>query len=176
MTLDELRIGTTLESVTPYTDGTPIVTPTGLQSFRSSSGLPTNGSEDLSTPGKDGVANLLKYALNMVGNGIGQRPSLSLPNTSVLTPESVGGLPAVDLGTGENEGKLQITYIRRKASSDPGISYLVQFSEALGAWAHNPSATEQVAPVQNTVFERVTVTDSTTEASKRFVRLRVSVL
>ncbi len=167
MTFDELRVGTSLAAVTPYTEPVPA---TGLETFRSANGLATDGSQDLLTPATDGIANLLKFAFNMIGSGTGQAANLATPNTAVLAPTGTAGLP---LATAEPlTGKLQLTYIRRKASSNPGIFYAVEFSDTLTSWTTNPSATESITSLDVT-FERVTVTDST-NPSQRFARMKVS--
>jgi hypothetical protein len=151
--------------------------PTGLEDFRSAQGLALDGSEDLLTPAGDGVANLLKYAFNMLGSGTAQAPDLDTPNSALLTPTGSAGLPFVSTESGT--GKLQLTYIRRKASSNPstGITYTVQFSDSLasGSWSPNASATEQVTSLDST-FERVVVTDSLTSPARRFARVHVVIL
>ena len=147
---------------------------TGLQSFRTAHGLAADGSQDLLTPAGDGVANLLKYAFNMIGTGAGQGSTLTTPNASVLAPAGTAGLPFASIESGT--GKLQMTYLRRKSASTPGISYAVQFSNDLGVsdpWAVNGSATESVTPLDST-FERVTVTDTALSPAKRFARVRVA--
>jgi hypothetical protein len=114
---------------------------------------------------------LLKYAFNMIGNGPGQVGSLSTPHTAVVEANASAGLPL--LGVQAATSKLQVTYLRRKASTAPGISYVVQFCDDLadGLWAPNGSATEGITSIDGT-FERVTVTDSVT-STPRFVRVRV---
>jgi hypothetical protein len=144
----------------------------GVQDFRAANGLAIDGSEDLLIPAADGVNNLLKYAFNMIGSGIGQAPSLSVPNSAVLTARSSAGLPLVGSGTDADAGKLQITFIRRKAGSNPGITYMVEFSDELTSWSPNGSATETVTST-NAEFERVTVTDSLPSTDKRFARVTV---
>jgi hypothetical protein len=166
MMFDEVRLGTSLAAVTPYTEPPPT---TGLENFRSTSGLPSDGSQDLLTPAGDGVANLLKYAFNMIGNGTGQTPNLQTPNAATLDPVGSAGLPFVGVN---GTGQLQISFIRRKISSNPGITYTVEFSANLTAWAGNPSATETVTSIDAT-FERVTVSDSF-PPNKRFARVRVT--
>ncbi len=174
MTFDELRIGTSLAAVTPYTEPPPS---SALASFRTVYALASDGSQDLLAPAGDGVPNLLKYAFNMLGSGLGQASALATPNAATLATNGTAGLPFASLGTGPDAGKLQLTYLRRKASASPapGIAYAVQFSNDLGVsdpWAVNGSATESVTSLDAT-FERVTVTDSSVAPAKRFVRVRV---
>lgn len=163
--LDEIRIGSTFAAVTPE-----IAAANGLVTFRSTNSLPSDGSQDLDTPANDGVSNLLKYAFNMIGAGAGQAGSIAISNTAVLDPAGFAGLPRVGQEAGTK--KLTLSYIRRKASSTSGINYTVQFSDNLATWAVNPAATESVTSV-DTIFERVTVTDSVVPPAKRFVRVSV---
>ena len=167
MVFDEFRMGTTYAAVTPYT---PAIILDDLQTFRSANGLAANGSQDLLTPAGDGVPNILKFAFNMIGTDPGQAATLATPNSAQLSPTGTAGMPfaAAEAVT----GKLQLTYIRRKATSNPGITYAVEFSDALTTWQINASATESITAIDST-FERVTVTDSTTPAN-RFVRVRVT--
>jgi hypothetical protein len=141
-------------------------------------GLAADGSQDTATPANDGVANLLKYAFNLLGSGVGQAFSMSSPNASILTPSGSAGLPFVSIGTGPDAGKLQLTYIRRKAAASPapGITYAVQFSNDLAVtdpWAANRSATESATSLDAT-FERVTVTDPLALPTRRFARVKVT--
>ena len=105
----------------------------------------------------------------MLGTGTGQVASLGLPNTSSLLADGNAGLPfrSMDLN-----GRLQLTYIRRTITSNPGISYAVQFSDSLGGWVVNPSASESAAMIDDT-FQRVTVTDSAA-GPQRFARILVT--
>ena len=153
--------------------GSGSTTPTGVQTFRTTNSLATDGSQDLLTPAGDGVQNLLKYAFNMLGNGSGQAAALATPNASILTANGSAGLPLVDA---DGTGKLRVTYVRRKSTSNSGISYVVEFSDTLanGTWTVNASATTAVTSIDAT-FERVVVTDSNTP-TKRFVRVRVTLL
>jgi len=147
--------------------------PTGLAEFRSTHNLPTDGSEDSSSAASDGVSNLLKYAFNMLGSGVGQVGALTTPNSAILTAEGIAGLPWV--GIENPSGKLQITYIRRKASVSPtpGITYTVQFSDDLIAWAPDGNPSVNITDLGPT-FERVTVTESATSPTRRFVRVQIS--
>ncbi|MBC8011082.1 MAG: fibronectin type III domain-containing protein [Burkholderiales bacterium] len=151
---------------------TSATTPNGIQSFRAAHGLATDGSQDLLTPAGDGVPSLLKYAFNLLGTDVGQAPSLSTPNASVLAPIGSAGLPFCSLLPAPGSS-LQLTYIRRKAASAPGVTYAVEWSDTLATWAVNPSATEAAISLDAT-FERVTVTDSAPSPSSRFARVRVS--
>ncbi len=119
MTFDEFRIGNTLAAVTPFT------VPSALDLFRATNGLASDGSQDLQAPADDGVANLLKFAFNMLGSGVGQGTTLATPNAAVLTPGGTAGLPLIGIGTGGDAGKLQLTYIRRKSATTSGITYAV---------------------------------------------------
>jgi len=80
-------------------------------------------------------------------------------------------LPLVDV---DGTGKLRVTYVRRKSTSNSGVTYAVEFSDALanGTWAVNASATTAVTSIDAT-FERVVVTDAST-LNKRFVRVKVT--
>jgi hypothetical protein len=152
--------------------------PTALAVFRTANALPADGSQDNAAPVGDGVPNLLKYAFNMLGSGVGQASALATPNAATLAPAGSAGLPFASLGSGPDAGKLQLTFVRRKASASPapGVSYAVQFSNDLGVsdlWAVNASATESATSLDAT-FERVTVTDSLPHPPRRFVRARVT--
>ena len=145
--------------------------PVSLQSFRSVHGLAVDGSQDLHTPAEDGVENLLKFALNMLGTGVGQTSALTTPNRSTLLTDGMAGLP---LAGGKIDAEPELTYIRRKASSNPGIVYTVQFSNDLSprSWGTSPAATESVTSLDST-FERVAVHHSEA-AERRFVRVRIT--
>lgn len=140
-----------------------------LAAFRSEQGLAADGSQDLLAPAGDGVSNLLKFAFNMIGTDPGQAPSLGVPNVQVVGISGTAGLPRLGIAS----GKLSITYIRRKASTTPGITYAVEFSNSLAvhSWATNPLATESTTSI-DTNFERVTVTDNAVH-EERFARVRV---
>ena len=155
-----------------YTITTGTTTLNGVQSFRAAYGLASDGSQDTATPAGDGVSHILKYAFNMLGSGTGQASSLTTPNAATLTTNGSAGLP---MGLVDSNRMLQITYIRRKASTNPAITYAAEFSNDLGLsdpWAVNGSASEQITSIDAT-FERVTITDSITPV-KRFVRVRIT--
>ncbi len=144
----------------------------GIQSFRNVNILASDGSQDLLTPANDEVSNLMKYACNMIGVGVGQAVSLGIPNVTSFNGTS--GLPVV----GRDSDKLTLTFVRRTVGSDPGITYVVQFSNDLGLtdpWAVNPLATESSPTSVEPGFEFITITDhAAAPAGKRFVRLSVT--
>jgi len=109
-------------------------------------------------------------AFNMLGSETSQVATLDTPNASILAANGSAGLPFVDV---DGTGKLQITYIRRKISSNPGVTYAVEFSDALATWAVNGFATEGTPTSINATFERVTVTDNAPVSAKRFARVLV---
>ncbi len=175
--LDDVRLydaalsSTAIASLYLYTEHTA----SALATFRTTTGLASDGSQDLLTPAGDGVPNLLKYAFNMLGSGVGQGATLTTPNAAILIANGFAGLPFVGM---DGTGKLQLTFLRRKASAtpSPGISYTVEFSNDLGLtdpWAPNGLAAESITSLDAT-FDRVTVTDSTTSPAKRFVRVKVT--
>jgi len=142
-----------------------------IASFRANNGLAADGSQDLLVPAHDGVANLLKYAFNMIGSSAGQAATLSVPNVQIVGVSGTAGLPKPGVN---GSGRLTLTYIRRKATSAPGITYAVEFSNTLaaGSWGTNGSASESLSDIDSN-FERVTVTDSV-NTPLRFARIRVS--
>ncbi|MEO8615903.1 MAG: endo-1,4-beta-xylanase [Luteolibacter sp.] len=167
MKIDEVRIGTSFAEVTPI-----LVNASGIVSFRTTYGLAADGSQDTSSPAGDGIANLLKFAFNMLGNGTGQASSLTVPNTATILSNGIAGLPR---GEVDANGKLRITYIRRKNSSNSGITYTVEYSNTLagGAWSSSPPGIESITSIDST-FERVVVTESSAATARRFGRLRVA--
>lgn len=114
------------------------------------------------TPWNDGVSNLIKFACNMNANTPDFRKL-------ILDGAEDAGLPAI----GIVEGKLRMEFIRRKNSTNPGITYTPQFSSDLDSWAN--SSTETVIPLSpvSDIWERVRVND-TESGLKRFGRLRVT--
>lgn len=168
--LDNVRLSDTWTLGARYHAMVTINLANGLQNFRSSSGLATDGSQDLLTPANDGLQSLLKYALNMIGTGAGQETTLAKPNRKILTANGNSGLP---LFGRDDDGRLSITYIRRKASASPGVTYSVEFSATATTWAPNTSANESVVSI-DAELERVTVADSIGNAERRFVRVKVT--
>lgn len=154
-----------------------VTTPNSLNSlatWRTLQGLPADGSQDDANPSGDGVPNLIKYALNLAPNAgdLALPDKRTLSNPDGTTVGELTGLPVLRLN-GTPAGVF--TFIRRKSASIPGITYSVQWSDGLTAWAPNLAATEATLSLDAT-WERVTLTDSfsTTQKPKRFARLSVT--
>ena len=113
-------------------------------------------------PNHDGVVNLLHFAFNLA----------PFDNGSVILQPGTGtfGLPTsrvVDLGG----RRLVVEYIRRKASTDPGVTYTAQFTGTLGSWQN--STTLEIVESIDATWERVIVQDHIAGSARRFVRVQV---
>ena len=137
-----------------------------LPYWRSLQGLAANGSQDLGKLSGDGVANLLKYAFNMAPNA----GDLLKPDVHVLAPNGTSGLPSFSINS---QGHLVITFVRQKASTNPGIVYTVETCGDMKTWGTLNLSNATVVSIDGT-WERVTATDPTT-VSPRFGRVRVQV-
>ncbi len=138
---------------------TVTVTMTAYNSW--AAGLPTGQSGPGQTPQNDGVTNLAKFAFNM----------------NPLAPDvrrlSVGGNAMAGLpGSAVVGGKLRLEFLRRKASTNPGITYTAQFGSNLVAWTDVPVGTPAGTSIDAT-WERVVVDDPTVGATKSFGRVKV---
>ncbi len=89
--------------------------------------LPPGQSGPTQTPQNDGVTNLEKFAFNM---------DPTKPDVRMLTVGAGGttGLP----GQAMAGGKLRLEFLRRKASTNPGITYTAQFGSDLAGWVDIP--------------------------------------
>ena len=123
----------------------------------------TGNGADNASPFGDGVPNLLKYALNL---------DPSAADTTSMTASGTKGLPLVGVDATKH---LTLTFVRRPASTSPGITYPVVVGTDLQTWTANAAATESTTAI-DAEFERVVVTDSvaTSETGRRFVRLQVT--
>lgn len=117
-------------------------------------------------PDKDGVANLLERAFNL---------NPLQPGVPIVDPVTgTFGLPFTSRTSTLNGPRLTITYIRLKASTNPGITYVPEFSSSLGAgsWSSDYSGISVESIDAN--WERVTVIDNpSVTPSTRFGRVRV---
>ena len=124
------------------------------------SGLSAGQSGADQSPQGDGVTNLEKFAFNL-------NPLIS--DTRHLT---VGGGGTAGLPGGVLSGAvLRLEFLRRKASTSPGITYTAQFGSDLAGWTDIPVGTPPGTSIDAT-WERVTVDDPTGGAT-RFGRVTV---
>lgn len=119
---------------------------------------------------KDGHPNIIEYAFGLNPNA---------PGDPILTPTTgVAGLPLIRPIETPEGPQLVIEFVRRKVSSNPGISYQAQFSSDLSAsgpqgW-QAATAVETVTSIDAN-WERVTVRDhAPAGASQRFGRVQVT--
>jgi hypothetical protein len=138
---------------------------TPLEAWRALHGLAADGSQDLATPAADGVANLLKYAFNLAPDA----GDLATPRVDILAPGGAAGLPRIGR---DGTGRLTVTFLRRKAATQPGITYTVETGDQLGALQPLELAGAVVESV-DALWERVTVTDPAT-TDRRFGRVKVT--
>ncbi len=125
----------------------------------------TGTAADLADPDKDGLVNLLERAFNLNPN----QPTLPI----LITATGTTGLPNIRSTGTDASLHLIIEYLRRKASTNPGLTYTPQFLTDLGAAWQDFTGTETVQSI-DTVWERVTVEDTATGELKRFGRVKVS--
>ena len=136
----------------PILIGINLNSPSRSEIWRTLHGLAFDGSQDLASAANDGVANLLKYAFNMAPNA----GDLARMNVSVLALGGNSGLPRIFR---DGSGRLVVEFVRRKAATNPCITYQVQTGEDLTNL--QPLALTGAAITSlNANWERVTVTDS----------------
>ncbi len=141
---------------------------TALYQWRVLHGLATDGSEDDGNPSGDGVANLLKYAFNMAPDA----GDLLESDVSILPNGGTAGLPAI---TTNATPQLVIQFVRRKAATNPGVTYTVQVCSDLSNpadWSPLDLSGATVESLDGT-WERVTATDPTS-GPRRFGRVGVT--
>lgn len=115
-------------------------------------------------PDHDTISNLLEFALNL--------NPLRHDASPLVTGTGLGGLPVFAVETVGDQRLMSFEFVRRKASTAPGIRYLPEFASDPGdgtAWEEG--GTWQVEPI-NSRWERVRILKPTTE-SRGFARLRV---
>lgn len=151
-----------LDSQIPSVDYT-VLPP--LPYWRYLQGLAADGSQDLANASGDGVSNLAKYAFNLVPNA----GDLTKANYQILTPNGTAGLPLI---TRDGQGRLVIEFVRRKASSNPGVAYVVETGDELASWS-SLSLTNATVVAIDANWERVTVIDPAVSA-KHFGRVRLT--
>ncbi|MCX6873864.1 MAG: choice-of-anchor D domain-containing protein, partial [Verrucomicrobia bacterium] len=140
------------------------LTGTGLTAFQewaSASGLPTEQTDPGQAPQGDGVPNLLKFAFNL-------DPTQADVRKLSVGADEMAGLP----GETWVDGVLRIEFIRRKACTNPGITYTPQFSSSVDLWT-DFTGTPVVTSIDST-WERVVIEDAPPVGStQRFGHLKV---
>lgn len=139
------------------------VTPPELWRFQNFASITNTGNAaDSEDPDKDGLINLLERAFNLNPN------QTALP---ILTTDTgMSGLPLIRR-TGQPP-VFSIQYLRRKASTNSGLTYTPQFSSALvGDWS--PFSGVETVQSIDSEWERVTVEVNVTGQPKRFGRVKV---
>ena len=123
----------------------------------------------MADPDGDGSANLLEYAFNM---------DPVSPSVARLIPGSgTSGLPHIQMEDTGGSAHLTIEFVRRRASTNPQIEYLPEFSGDLKRDNWDSPASQTVTPI-NDEWERVQAADTVAvgAADARFGRVRIVLL
>ncbi len=107
---------------------------------------------DNADPDRDGISNLMEYALD-------------------LNPNAPGVMPAALVMNG---GQIEYTYNRSSAAREAGLLYQIEWSDTLepGSWS-TENVTEQIQGVEG-ALEAVKATIPAGTSGRRFLRLRVN--
>ena len=116
-------------------------------------------------PEGDSVANLLEFAFNL-------QPRIA-DRSVIVAGAGTSGPPLVRLETINNQKVLTIEFVRRRAAGSPGITYHAEFNGDLTTAGWSETGTATVTQIDDT-WERVKVTDSAINQTKRFGRIRVT--
>ncbi|MCX6875879.1 MAG: hypothetical protein NTW21_19020 [Verrucomicrobia bacterium] len=137
--------------------GTPV---SAFEAWATAAGLPPEQAGPEQTPQNDGVSNLMKFACNLDPT----KPDVRRLN---LGAGDLAGLPdGAPAG-----GVLRLEFLRRKASTNPGITYTPQFGASPGTWDDFTGVPTTVTSIDST-WERVVVDDPVGGAT-RFGRVMV---
>jgi hypothetical protein len=132
-----------------------------LANYGSANGLTT---DQFTALGPDGTRPVLRYAFNL---------SSEEPPRTYVPGSTLGGFPAVWFDASRN--RLIVEFLRRKASTSPGIAYGVQFTTGLSG---SPSSGVEVSTSPlDAVWERVRYEDpgqTSPIPSSRFCRATVT--
>lgn len=125
-------------------------------------------SGDESDSDLDGVLLLLEYAFNL--------DPISADFKILEEGLGTNGLPLIKLIPSGNKSVLQIEYIRRKAGTNPQISYFPEFTSSLPSGGWEVQTAETVTSIDEE-WERVVVSDlvDTSASNQRFGRVRVDI-
>ncbi|MEX1115072.1 MAG: hypothetical protein WEB53_07470 [Akkermansiaceae bacterium] len=122
----------------------------------------TGDAADLADPDKDGVNNLLERAFNLHPLQSGAGP--------LEAGSGHSGMPV----SSRVADRLRIEYVRRKSSSDPGMTYEPLFSSGLespAAWS--PTSRQETTSSIDGQWERVIAEDDVSGAPNRFARIQI---
>ena len=113
----------------------------------------------------DGLSNLAEFAFNLnpLQAGVPQFVAGMTGGMPLIRAENIGGR------------RLTVEFPRRKSSTSPGISYIVEFTNtATGGWTPrgNPPV---VSATSDPNIERVRVEDSLVNQASAFARVRVAI-
>ncbi|MEM6885337.1 MAG: TIGR03769 domain-containing protein, partial [Verrucomicrobiota bacterium] len=117
----------------------------------------------------DGVDIRQEYAFNL-------NPTISDRHT-MTRDTGTSGLPIGWVEAASGSDRLHIQFLRRKSATNPQIQYIVEFNDNAGDEQGWVAANTETTGSINDVWERVTVTDSESVATKssRFARVRIVV-
>lgn len=138
---------------------TPI---TPFKIWSDAAGLPAGQNGPGDSPQGDGVSNLEKFAFNM-------NPGLPDVRRLIVGSNGNAGLP----GGAMANGGLRVEFLRRKTSSNPGITYTLQFSSNIGAWTDCTGSPTSVTSIDST-WERIVIDDPVRGFPSRFARVTIS--
>jgi hypothetical protein len=146
-----------------------------LASWRELHGLPRDGSQDAAIASAYGVANIVKFAFNLAPTAgtLATPNAQTLPSPTGTTLAELSGLPHFGrTGTGN---QLALTFLRRRATSGPGIGYEVQWTDDFAAWSAQPlDGTNSETLIIDSNWERVRFLNTPdASASRRFYRVAV---
>jgi Right handed beta helix region len=148
-----------------YEFPSPVSNASALSSWRTLHNLAADGSQDLENPSGDGVKNLLKFAFNLAPNA----GNLNSSNVMILPENGTAGLPRIFR---DNQGQLVISFLRRKSTTNSGVSYTVETGVDLVTFTPLNLSSATIVSI-DTVWERITVADPTI-TTKRFGRVKIS--
>ncbi len=121
-------------------------------------------------PDSDGMNNQVEFAFNL-------NPKVN-DRSTMTAGTGTAGLPLVRLETISNQKVLTIEFVRRRSVANPGITYHVEFGSDLTNWgevlADTANANTTIGQIDGT-WERVKVTDTLFNQTKRFGRIRLTV-
>lgn len=159
LTFDNFKIAEHLFSI-----GADPQPPSEIANWRQIHGLASDGTQDLGTPAGDGVANLVKYALNMAPK-VGD---LAVPANRLMVVSGTAGLPRTDVN---GQGQVVFSFVRRKMAVNSELTYVVEQSSNLTGWSPC-AATPTVVSIDST-WERVSYVVDSSPSATVFLRLKI---